>query len=53
MSEKKTTLSSLRKQNGKTVKAENEKKLIINKYLKEQHPRTKGTNLCWREISLW
>ena len=54
MSEKKTTLPSLRNQNWKTVKAETKKKKwLINKYPNEQHHRIKRSNLCRREIILW
>ena len=54
MSEKKTTLPSLRNQDWETVKVETEKnKRLIYTYLNEQHHGIKWTNLCRSEISLW
>ena len=51
MFKKKTTLTSLRNQDWKTVKAETEKNII--KYLIEQNHEIKGTDLCWSKISLY
>ena len=54
MSEKETTLPSLRNQEWKTVKVETEKnKLIINTYPNEQHHRIKQINLCRSKISVY
>ena len=54
MTEKKIGLSSLKNQDWKKVKSRNWKgKHIITKYLNKQHHRTKWTNLCRNETSLW
>ena len=50
MSEKKTTLPSFRNQDWKTVKAEIEKKWIINTYLNEWHHKIKWTKLVCKKI---
>ena len=54
MTEKNSILPSLRNQDWKTVKVENEQnKRLINEYPNVQHHRIKRTNLHRSEISQW
>ena len=54
MTEKKTTLPSLRNQDWKNDKVETEKsKQIFPKYPGVQHHWTKRANLCGSKTSLW
>ena len=54
MTEKKTTLPSIRNQDWKKCQGRNQKgKQIINKYPNRQHYWTEQANLCRGKTSLW